>query len=498
MERRGLPSPERRRGYAAHCADLLVLLARAIGVLAVANPEAPERSIDVPELPRLLDLVEAALGISLAPPQPYPFYYGLDTDRGVLGERVFNALYAAWRIRQLTAGIAAPRILEIGAGIGRLADYCHRMGLTDYWIVDVPMTSLAQGHFLAHAWGEQRVVLDGEPDAHVRSDAVKIVNPERFFADDRLQFDLVVNCDSLTEVGRDVAARYFRRAAERAPLLFSVNHEVNAYRVHDLQQESRLFDVVDRRPSGCAQATSKRSSGAAGAGALPQSDRRRSAMAIDKLGAGNRRRQHAAIGGERGAAGFERVGQLAAGVERLFEQRHQRAVRRHDAVDELRGLAMALRRFIERRRASRASARCWTISARIGMQAVLELGERRHQAVAPFGEREPVRSKIVGVLGDLSLRRGQRFDLAEQSDLGVEAGDVGGESVGELGCASRVGFGAVDRDYRWPRPSCRGSRARRNLRPRVAQRPEQRDRPRRSGRASRCTLASISRAVMCV
>ena len=130
----------------------------------------------------------------------------------------------------------------------RFADYCHRMGLTDYWIVDVPATSLAQGYFLAHALGEERVVLDGEPGAYARTDAVKIVNPVRFFADERLKFDVVVNCDSLTELGKDEAIRYFRRTAERAPILFSVNHEVNPFRVVELNQELGLFDGVDRRP----------------------------------------------------------------------------------------------------------------------------------------------------------------------------------------------------------------------------------------------------------
>ncbi len=110
------------------------------------------------------------------------------------------------------------------------------------------MTSLVQGHFLANALGADRVVLDGEPGGNARNDAVKILNPERFFADERLQFDVVINSDSLTELGRDVATRYFRRVAERSPVLFSVNHEVNEFRVIDLHRELCVFDSVDRRP----------------------------------------------------------------------------------------------------------------------------------------------------------------------------------------------------------------------------------------------------------
>ncbi len=240
--------PERRTGYAAHCYELVHRLARALGVLALANPEAPDRTIAIPQLSFLLEHIEDVLGISISPPDPYPFYYGLDTDRGILGERVLNSLYCAWRLQQLTSGTTAPRILEIGAGLGRLAHYCHRMGLTDYWIVDIPMTSLVQGHFLASALGEDRVIFDGEPSAQSRTDAVKILNPERFFADDQLRFDLVVNSDSLTELGKEVATMYFQRAAQCSPVLFSVNHEVNPFRVFQLHQELRVFDSVDRRP----------------------------------------------------------------------------------------------------------------------------------------------------------------------------------------------------------------------------------------------------------
>lgn len=241
-------NPGEMARYAAHCYELVQRLARALGVLAVPNPEALDRAVAIPALPVLLDRIEAALAISIDPPEPYPFYRGLRTDRGVLGGRVLNALYCAWRIKQLTAGRAAPRILEIGAGIGRLADYCHRMGFTDYWIVDLPITSLAQGYFLARALGDERVVLDGEPGAYARPDAVKIMNPVRFFADERLHFDIVVNCDSLTEVGKETAMRYFRRTAERSPILFSVNHEVNPFRMVELNEELGLFDTVDRRP----------------------------------------------------------------------------------------------------------------------------------------------------------------------------------------------------------------------------------------------------------
>jgi len=61
-------------------------------------------------------------------------------------------------------------------------------------------------------------------------------------------FDVIVNVDSLTELGRAVAERYLRRAAELAPTFWSVNHEVNAFRVFSLNASLRVFQSVDRRP----------------------------------------------------------------------------------------------------------------------------------------------------------------------------------------------------------------------------------------------------------
>jgi hypothetical protein len=237
-----------RAVYGAHCSELLRQLARAIGVLPLQNPEAANHVVDVPPLPVLLDQIAAAVGFSLEPPAPYPNYYGLDTPVGILGERVLNAIYGAYRIRQLTASNRTPRVLEIGAGLGRTAAYCYRAGITDYWIVDVPMTHLAQGHFLGHAIGGDRLVLDGEPGWASRQDAIKLLSPAQFFSDQLPAFDVIVNVDSLTELGVTLAERYLRRAAELAPIFWSVNHEANPFRVFTLDSSRHIFPSVDRRP----------------------------------------------------------------------------------------------------------------------------------------------------------------------------------------------------------------------------------------------------------
>ena len=234
--------------YAQHCYDMLCQLGRALAVISQPNPEAPHRPHQPPPPAALADLIQRRLGFPIAPPAPYPNYYGLKTPTGVLGVRVINALYCAHRARQLTAGTTRPRVLEIGAGLGRLAHYAYLAGLTDYWIVDLPLTSMAHGHFLATALGANRVILDGEPDLPAGTDRIKIINSQRFFATQLPEFDLVINIDSLTELGRPLAEQYLRRVAPLTRRLFSINHEINEFTVSDVVTGTGTFRHSQRHP----------------------------------------------------------------------------------------------------------------------------------------------------------------------------------------------------------------------------------------------------------
>jgi SAM-dependent methyltransferase len=211
------------------------------------NEEAVDRNFEVPPPTELAAMVEQALGFAIRPPAPYPNYYGLDTASGILGERVLNALYCAHRIQQLTQGIAQPRVLEIGPGLGRLAHYAYLAGLTDYRLVDVPFTSLSHGHFLATALGGNRVVLDGEAES-LSPNRIKIINSESFFYEALPTFDLVVSVDSLTELGQPLAERYFTHIAPRCRIFLSINHGVNEFRVTDVHRRTRVFSRSRRHP----------------------------------------------------------------------------------------------------------------------------------------------------------------------------------------------------------------------------------------------------------
>lgn len=225
--------------------DNLTRLAEAVGAIPLENPEqvlggGAKASLDTETV---LSKLDETLGFHVDFPNPFPGEQGTTSSRGIISDRAIQALYQAARIAQLTHGIRSPHILEIGAGLGRTAYYCHRMGLQNYTIVDLPMTGVAQANFLGRALGPEAVRLHGEP-RNLRARAIHIIPPHDFFRSWR-RYSIVLNADSLTEMSRETAQRYFVAVSRRAPLLLSINHEANLFRVRDL---CRGRSAPDRQP----------------------------------------------------------------------------------------------------------------------------------------------------------------------------------------------------------------------------------------------------------
>jgi SAM-dependent methyltransferase len=211
--------------------DSLVTLAEAIGARALEYPEnyyvGRIGRINVDEI---IDQIERHLGQQLLFPNPYPHEYGLASKRGIISYRAPQAIYQAWRIAKLLKGIENPKVLEIGAGLGRTAFYARQFGVFDYTIVDIPISSLAQGYFLGRTTGN--VSLFGEP---ARQGDIRISSPREFFAgSDR--YDLIINADSLTEIGRGSAEEYWTAIKARSSIFLSINHEANEFTMAQLMQ----------------------------------------------------------------------------------------------------------------------------------------------------------------------------------------------------------------------------------------------------------------------
>jgi len=115
---------------AAATYDGLLQLAAATGAGRLHYPEADEAG-PLPDVETTLRALDATLGIPVTFPNPFPDECGLVTSRGIATFRCAQSLYQAWRITRLVSARAAPRIVEIGPGLGRTAYYAYQMGLRD-------------------------------------------------------------------------------------------------------------------------------------------------------------------------------------------------------------------------------------------------------------------------------------------------------------------------------------------------------------------------------
>ena len=205
----------------------LLFLADATGVKRRWNPEAAA-TFPLPSVDGLLTLIDRAVGHRVVFPNPFPGEIGLASSRGIISFRAIQAIYQAWRIHDLVKGNIDARIVEVGAGLGRTAFYAAKFGLHNYTIVDLPLTSVAQGYFLGRALGPDAICLYKE-----QRSGVAILPPLTFLnSDDR--YDLVLNADSLTELDPETATAYCEAFRDRTDIFLSINHEVNPFTMHEL------------------------------------------------------------------------------------------------------------------------------------------------------------------------------------------------------------------------------------------------------------------------
>lgn len=220
-----------REAYAKVCLDGLVRFAESVGAVSMDNPESELEYRSLWKTENVLsELDKVCMPFSM--PNPFANEHGVGSSRGVISYRVPQALYQAWRIKQLVDGIQNPRVLEIGAGLGRTAFYAYELGIKDYTIVDLPISTVAQAYYLGRTLGEENIHLDGElfDDG---SNRVKIITPDTFLAESKT-YDLVLNVDSLPEMDFHVAQAYWEKIKASTNIFLSINHEVNSFRVRDL------------------------------------------------------------------------------------------------------------------------------------------------------------------------------------------------------------------------------------------------------------------------
>jgi hypothetical protein len=182
-----------------------------------ANPKSPparllhfvDRKLEVAE--DVLRRIDGVVGYVVDFPNIFRGEAGTITARGVAGYRAIHAIYQAAMLRRGS-------VLEIGGGLGRTAYYAARSGIEDYTIVDLPFTAISQGYFLGRALGEHRISL---------------LSPDEFLQGSRT-YDICLNVDSMTEMGREMAERYASAIRTRCKEFISINQEANEFSVSDL------------------------------------------------------------------------------------------------------------------------------------------------------------------------------------------------------------------------------------------------------------------------
>ena len=73
------------------------------------------------------------------------------------------------------------------------------------------------------------------------------------FMQERNQYDVVLNVDSLTEMGIDVARAYLKNCVGKTNWFLSINHERNAFSVREIAAELPEYRLMSRNRSWIRQ-----------------------------------------------------------------------------------------------------------------------------------------------------------------------------------------------------------------------------------------------------
>jgi hypothetical protein len=208
----------------------LVSLAESQGAALVENPEQGAVGIALAGgVDALMQSLEDSLGLSLDFPAVGAAYGVLAGGRLITPDTP-DQVYAAARIRDLLHEHFAERteplrVVEIGAGYGGMAYWLWELfhEPLQYAVLDLPITNVLQGYFLAQTLGHSQVSLYGEGPGPVA------VLPGHALSDVTAPFDVLLNKDSMPEIPHDALLDYLRWARGACTgIFYSYNQEAAA------------------------------------------------------------------------------------------------------------------------------------------------------------------------------------------------------------------------------------------------------------------------------
>lgn len=219
--------------------NTIIAFAKAVGFMGIENPESAGKQLckaNLNILPNheLLQKIEENIGFKIYMPDfigngdlPIP-------EHGIITNRHCYYLWILKKIIELCPD-RNTGIIEIGAGMGFLGYYLDKMGYKDYTTIDLARVNACQTYFLARNLPDREIILSGEkenPFDLQHKDSIKILHSSDFKNIEKNRFGIMINTDSLTEMIIEEANKYIQ--SDCAPLLLSINHEINEYRVIDL------------------------------------------------------------------------------------------------------------------------------------------------------------------------------------------------------------------------------------------------------------------------
>jgi hypothetical protein len=224
-------TPDGNRAIATLCVDRLAALAEAVGALPLENPEQGRWGVAMYLPPAsILEAIERELAANLTPPQTMG-YFGVRTGQGLFFVRSADAIYTAWRARNL----GARHVAEIGGGLAGVGHFVQQLGAETYAVYDLPVMNVIQGHALISAGHETSLL--GEPDGPVR------VRPWWHF-DRSPACDVVINTDSFPEIDPAFVAEYLSTMRRVTRLFLSINQEGAAPGSADGRLQNVVADLV--------------------------------------------------------------------------------------------------------------------------------------------------------------------------------------------------------------------------------------------------------------
>lgn len=208
-------------GVEWHIFDTLLSMASAFGY-PIENPEQGNHSLAHVDFEQIFEFVLHHVPALRHPPRAGGGIFGIMTRNGVIAWRDLSAAFNATRVVE-NLGVLPRKVCEIGGGMGSLAYYLARMGVSSS-VFDIPVVSLLQSYFLMTSLGGDQVWIYGEdpnPSAKIR--ILPWWELESAKDDD---FSLVVNVDSLAEIELAIASNYVNLIHAKGQNLFlSINQE---------------------------------------------------------------------------------------------------------------------------------------------------------------------------------------------------------------------------------------------------------------------------------